>query len=73
MRIKYPLNIDTPQLKTAFLYRLYELVRIDGNKHGWTDKRQLAHEIIMIEVNINRKQLKEDITNPADLRDIEGY
>lgn len=74
MRIKYPVTIDTPQKKTAFLYRLYELVRVEGNTNKWNNpKFEEAIETILHEVNIQRELFKKDNTNPATTQDIEGY
>jgi hypothetical protein len=52
---------------------LLELVRIDGNKQGWTEKRQDAIDLICGEILIQRKYLKEDQTNEGDLKFIRGY
>ena len=74
MRIKYPVTIDTPQKKTAFLYRLFELVRVEGNTNKWNNpKFEEAIDIINHEILIQRDYFKKDATNPAKTQDIEGY
>ncbi len=72
MIIKYPLIYDTPTKKLAYLYRLYELVRVDGNLYGWNDKRNAWVDLIAVEINIQRVLIKKDISITANLNNIEG-
>jgi hypothetical protein len=39
MTINIPVQYNTDLFKVQYLYRLYELLRVDGNANGWDNDR----------------------------------
>ncbi len=70
MWLKYPTGINTAAKRLPYLQRLYELIRVDGNTKGWTKKREDMHDLIIKEILLQRKILRIDKNNPANLGDI---
>lgn len=82
MEIKYPPIYTSPMERTAFLYRLYELLRLRHNeegakfKDGKLSKQQWdeflrwfdkRHDLFVADLLKARKQLKEDEDVVIDL------
>ncbi len=70
MWLKYPIGINTATKKLAYLQRLYELVRVDGNTKEWTKKKEDMHDLVIEEILLQRKILRADKSNLASLGDI---
>ena len=73
MEIKYPLTIDTPEKRFYYLQRLFEIIKIEGNKNKWTEKYQEALDIILSEINKYKLILRQKEDIPADKNDIIGW